>query len=154
MPQPAPAGEVLSGRLSVRIDGQPDRSVSAGFELTGNPQAGQLLLTTPLGTTAARAEWRPGDARLRSGSDEQRFDTLDALVAQALGEPIPLAALFDWLRARPWPGAPSQPLADGAPGFSQLGWQVDLARWSDGWVVAQRTAPPAVTVRARLDRGE
>jgi outer membrane lipoprotein LolB len=153
-PPTATGADRLSGRLSVRIDGQPERSISAGFELSGHAQAGELLLTTPLGTTAARAQWQPGDARLRAGADEQRFETLDALVAAALGEPVPLPALFEWLRGRPWPGAASQPLPGGASGFVQLGWQIDLARWDQGWVQAQRSAPPVVTVRARLDRAE
>lgn len=148
----APGAERLSGRLAVRIAGQAERSVSGGFELTGNAERGELLLTTPLGTTAARAQWSPGQAVLRSGSDEWRFETLDALATQALGEPVPLAALFDWLRGRPWPGASSQPREADQPGFVQLGWQVDLSRWADGWVDARRSAPPEVTVRARLDR--
>ena len=153
-PPPAASTDRLSGRLSLRIEGQPERSISAGFELSGSAQAGELLLTTPLGTAAARAQWQPGEARLRAGADEQRFDTLDALTSAALGEPVPLSALFDWLRGRAWPGAASLPLPDGAPGFQQLGWQIDLARWSEGWVQAQRSAPPVVTVRARLDRSE
>ena len=37
-------------------------------------------------------------------------------------------------------------------GFCQLGWQVTLARFDEGFVVAQRMDPPLVTVRARLDR--
>jgi len=151
-PPAAPGAERLSGRLAVRIAGQAERSVSGGFELTGNAERGELLLTTPLGTTAARAQWSPGQALLRSGSDEWRFDTLDALAAQALGEPVPLAALFDWLRGRPWPGASSQPREAGQAGFVQLGWQVDLSRWAEGWVDARRSTPPEVTVRARLDR--
>jgi len=151
-PAAAPGAERLSGRLSVRVAGQAERSVSGGFELTGTAERGELLLTTPLGTTAARAQWSPGQAELRSGSDAWRFDTLDALATQALGEPVPLAALFDWLRGRPWAGAPSQPSATGQAGFEQLGWQVDLSRWADGWVDARRSAPPEVTVRARIER--
>jgi outer membrane lipoprotein LolB len=67
-----------------------------------------------------------------------------------LGETLPLAALFDWLRGRPWPGAPSRPVA-APPGFEQLGWRVDLARFAEGQVDARRDRAPAVNVRARLD---
>jgi outer membrane lipoprotein LolB len=110
-----------------------------------------LLLSGPLGTTLARAVWSPDRAVLTSAGSETRFTDLDSLSAAALGEALPMAALFDWLRGRPWPGAASQARGDGVLGFEQLGWQVDLARWSDGWVEARRTAPPAVTVRARLE---
>jgi outer membrane lipoprotein LolB len=148
---PASAGDSLSGRLSVRVDGQPDRALNAGFELTGSAAQGQLLLSGPLGTTLARASWSPGQAVLRSAGDETAYADLDALALATLGEVIPMAALFDWLRGRAWAGAPAAARADAVPGFAQLGWQIDLTRWSDGWVEARRAAPPAVTVRARLE---
>ena len=149
---PADRSQPLAGRLSVRVAGQPERSVSAGFELSGSADSGSLQLSGPLGTTAAQARWSAGQAVLaRAGSDETCFASLDALAAAALGEAIPMAALFDWLRGRAWPGAPATARADGVAGFEQLGWQINLARWADGWVDAHRAAPPAVTVQVRLD---
>ena len=152
---PPPADGVLSGvlvgRLSVRVDGAPPRAVSAGFELTGDARRGSLVLSGPLGTTAARADWAPGEAVLRSGGTESRHADLDSLGQAALGEALPMAALFSWLRGRAWADAPSQPRPDGQPGFVQLGWQIDLARWADGALDAVRLAPPAITVRARLE---
>jgi outer membrane lipoprotein LolB len=142
----------ISGRLSVRVDGQPDRAVSAGFELSGDGRSGQLLLTGPLGATAARARWTPGQVLLeRPGGAQEHFADLDALAKAALGEPVPIAALFSWLRGRAWPGASSTLRADGAPGFEQLGWQIQLGRWADGAVDAVRLAPPTITVRARVE---
>lgn len=67
-----------------------------------------------------------------------------------LGESLPVAALFDWLHGRPWRGA-AHVIA--APGFRQLGWAVDLARFADDTIVAVREQLPAVTVRVKLDRG-
>jgi outer membrane lipoprotein LolB len=86
---------------------------------------------------------------LGSPEGEQSFANLDDLSRRALGENLPLAALPDWLAGRPWPGAPHE---SRDAGFDQLGWQVQLARYSEGWVEARRTAPPEVLVRARLDR--
>jgi outer membrane lipoprotein LolB len=151
VPAPGESGETLSGRLSVRVDGQPERAVNAGFELAGSATQGQLLLSGPLGTTLARASWSPGRAMLRSAGAETAYADLDALAVATLGEAIPMAALFDWLRGRAWAGAPAAARADAVPGFAQLGWQIDLARWSEGWVEARRAAPPAITVRARLE---
>ena len=147
-------GQTLSGRLSVRVDGQAERGLSAGFELSGSAPQGQLLLSGPLGTTLAQARWAPGQAVLASAGSETRFPDLDSLAAAALGEPLPMAALFDWLRGRPWPDAASQLRGDGVPGFEQLGWQIDLLRWAQGWVEARRVAQPVVTVRVRLDLSE
>lgn len=149
---PPGAGEVLSGRLSIRVDGQPDRSVSGGFELSGTARQGALVLSGPLGTTALRAQWAPGAAVLsHPGGGETRYDDLDALARATLGEAIPMAALFDWLRGRAWTGAPASARADGGPGFEQLGWQVSLQRWDQGALEAVRSTPPVITVRARVE---
>ncbi|MET0519215.1 MAG: outer membrane lipoprotein LolB [Burkholderiaceae bacterium] len=161
-PQPKPlatAGDLqLSGRLTVQVAGDAGgrgraSGGNAGFELLGNPQAGQLELSTPLGSLVARASWRDGEVRLQTPEEERRFDDLDALTRELLGEAIPVPALFDWLRGRPWPQAASTPLSGtpAPPGFEQLGWRIDLARFSEGLIVATRPADPVVTLRARLD---
>ena len=154
---PAPvAGDTLSGRLAVKvdgIDGAAPRSVSAAFELQGSPQAGRLNLSTPLGSVLAQARWAPGSVVLVTAQGERQFADLDALTGEVLGESLPVAALFDWLRGRPWPGAASRATAPPAePGFEQLGWAVSLARFDDAWVVATRARAPAVVVRAKVDR--
>ncbi len=150
-----PAGDHLSGRMTVQVDATATTAsnrVSAAFELDGSPQRGQLGLTTPLGTTLAQARWEPGDVRLLATDGERRYADLDALTRDVLGESLPVAALFDWLRGRPWAGAPSTPSAPPAPaGFSQLGWTVDLARFGESWISAERAQAPRVTVRAKLD---
>ena len=142
----------LSGRLFVRIDGQPERSQSADFDLSGSARQGRLLLTGPLGAGAAQAEWSPAETWLLIHGSRTRYADLDALSLAVLGEPLPLAALFDWLRGQPWPGATSSSRADGGAGFEQLGWRIDLSRWGEAWIEARREAPPVVSVRARLER--
>lgn len=150
---PAPeSGEHLAGRLAIRIDDEPPRSLAAGFELSGSPTRGLLVLSGPLGATAAQARWAPGEAALITAEGRTDYPDLDTLAVQVLGEHIPIAALFDWLRGRAWPGAVATPRRDGGPGFEQLGWRVGLERWAEGWVEAHRAAPPAVSVRARLER--
>lgn len=154
-PLPATYGAAaLYGRLALQIDAAPERpaqSISASFDLRGDARRGELHLSTTLGTTLAAAFWGPGEARLVTPQGEQRFDDLDALSLHAFGEPLPLRALPDWLRGRPWAGAaePARPLAHG-PGFEQLGWTVDLTRFDDGQLTAQRAAP-ATRLRVQLD---
>jgi len=143
--------QLLSGRLSLRVDSEPARALSAAFELSGDARVGALVLTSPLGATLAQARWAPGEAVLETPSTRASYADLDTLAEQALGERVPLAALFDWLRGRPWSGAFSQGLPAGEPGFTQMGWRVGLARYAEGWVEARRDAAPVVTMRARLD---
>lgn len=158
MPRPADyAGLRLSGRLSVQVAhdtaGTPQGG-AASFDLQGSPQAGQLELSTPLGTMAARARWQPGLAVLQQSDKETRYEDMDALTRELLGEAVPVAALFDWLRGRPWPGAVSHSRADGQPGFEQLGWTIDLAGLKERLIKAQRLHPTEVKLRARLDPPE
>ena len=147
---PPPEPVLLAGRIAVRVDSQPPRSFSADFELRGDARAGSLRLAGPLGTTAADARWSPTGAWLDTADGRTAYPGTDELTAAALGEHIPLAALFDWLRGRPWPDAPSADTADPV-GFEQLGWRVDLSRRDQGLIEARRAAPPAVTVRAKVE---
>lgn len=153
-PPAAPsAADTVSGRLAVLVDptaDAPARSDTAEFELHGGAERGELTLTSPLGTVVAQARWRPGDVVLQRSDGERHYPDLSALAADVFGDPLPLQALVDWLHGRPWPQAPSQPLAAPAQGFQQLGWTVSLDRWREGLLVAHRASPPGVTVRAKL----
>ncbi|RZJ03580.1 MAG: outer membrane lipoprotein LolB [Rubrivivax sp.] len=152
VPKQAPTNEPgLSGRLSVSIAGDVHHRGTGGaasFELFGGPVAGRLELTSPLGSLVARASWQPGVALLVTPDGERRFDDLDALTREMLGEPVPVAALFDWLKAQPWPAAPHRKTADG---FEQLGWRIEPKLPA---LVATRLAEPVVTLRAKLDNSE
>ncbi|MDP1899757.1 MAG: lipoprotein insertase outer membrane protein LolB [Rubrivivax sp.] len=150
---PRDTGEApwISGRLSLRAQAtatQAGQSLSAGFELQGDGQRGELRLHSPLGTRLATARWAPGLAVLATAEGESRFQDLDTLSSQALGEVLPLAALPDWLAGRPWAGAAHQDIEGG---FEQLGWQIVLARRAEGWIEARRLAPPSVWLRVKLD---
>jgi outer membrane lipoprotein LolB len=141
----------LAGRLTVRIDATettPARSFAADFDLRGDAERGELRLTGPLGATVADVRWRPGAAEMTDTNGRRDYPTLEALARDLLGEPLPLAALTDWLRGRPWPGAPHA-RHDG--GFDQLGWRIALTQFAQGLVQASRDGRPAVQVRARLE---
>ncbi|HZE92836.1 MAG TPA: lipoprotein insertase outer membrane protein LolB, partial [Rhizobacter sp.] len=103
-----------------------------------------------LGTVVAQARWTGHQAWLLTSDGEAEYPNLDALTRQMLGESLPVAALFDWLRGRPWRGAASQDNTALA-GFQQLGWVIDLARFNEGWIAAERSQLPRVSVRARVD---
>jgi len=164
-PPPLP-GHVWSGRLAVRTDAAPNlpaRSMSGEFELSGNASSGQLVLTSPIGTTIARARWSdpvgsqgtPSNIELEADGGTTHYATLEDMMQRAIGDQLPLAAMFDWLDGRPWPAAPVQRSADGKA-FEQLGWHVDLAQLADNRLIdAQRPQPrPVLHVRVKLDAAE
>lgn len=157
----------ISGRMALKVSayqGAPQRNLNAQFELLGDAAAGELRIVTALGTMAARAAWDASQVTLTTGDGMKRFDSLQAMSQEALGEAVPVPALFDWLRGRPWGagGAPpttkdaggAPPAANGAADtrFVQQGWAVDLSRFGEGWVTITRDAPPAVNLRVIVER--
>jgi outer membrane lipoprotein LolB len=164
-PPPLP-GHVYSGRLAVRSDAapaRPARSVSGQFELSGNASSGQLILTSPIGTTVARARWsapvgalgEPSRIELEADGGTTNYPTLGEMMQRAVGEQLPLPAMFDWLAGQPWPAAPMRRSDDGQS-FDQLGWHVDVSQFAAARLIdAQRPLPaPVLHVRVKLDAPE
>lgn len=126
-PRPSAPGEASwSGRLALQVQSAPPQSFSAGFDLHGSPEAGELALTSPLGNTLATVVWSPGNAELRQGEQVTRRTSLDDLTTELGGTALPVAALFAWLRGQ---------------AQDAHGWQADLSRQAEGRVTARRTQP-------------
>ena len=125
---PTPAGvQAWTGRLALSVDGQANQSFSAGFELKGTAETGELTLFNPLGGTVAVLSWTPGTATLRSNGNVRQFPSVEALAQEATGAALPLPALFDWLAGKATP-------IDG--------WEPDVSQVAEGRLRARRTAPP------------
>jgi outer membrane lipoprotein LolB len=132
-PPGAASEDAWSGRLALRLDSTPPQSFSAGFDLRGSPQAGELQLNSPLGTALARVRWSPQGAELRQGDRFEQRESLDELTTDLSGTALPIAALFGWLRG-------NNNAADG--------WTVDLSQQPQGRITARRTTPlPSAELR-------
>ena len=131
--------ELWTGRISLNIQSEPEQFFSAGFELKGKPDRGELTLISPLGNVLGVLRWSPGEAELDSGNQKiQRFDSVDALMSQATGAAVPLSALFAWLQG------------DSA---NVSGWSADLSRHGEGRISAKRAQPtPRADLRVVLDQ--
>ncbi|WP_296444748.1 lipoprotein insertase outer membrane protein LolB [Rhodoferax sp. UBA5149] len=126
------------GRLAVRVESDQPQSFTAGFELTGNAQAGELTLFTPLGSTAAALSWSSQTALMRSNGDVRYFDSLNALIKQAVGTEIPVVALFAWLAG---------------DNMNVAGWSADLSQQANGRITARRTQPaPLAEIRLVIEK--
>lgn len=140
-PQRKAAGDdarTFSGRLALQVEGQDSQSFSAMFELRGNPQAGGLVLLSPLGNQLAQLDWKDGHAQLVTSQETRTSDSLDALLQDVTGTRIPVAALFSWLEGT----------EAAAPG-----WRAELSGVADGRLVAHRDHPqPQATLRVALTR--
>jgi len=129
--------------LALRVQANPAEdkatgsSFSAPFELQGNAQQGELVLLTPLGSTAAAIHWAPGKAVLQARGETHEFDNLSQLISELLGTDVPVAALFAWLHGQ---------------AQEVNGWQVDLSQRNQGKILAQRLSPsPPAELRLVLD---
>jgi outer membrane lipoprotein LolB len=121
-----PAEKSWQGRLSLKVQTTPAQSFAASFELLGDPQAGVLSFTSPLGNTLARLQWDAHSAQLVTNGAPQNFESLDALTRYTTGAELPVAALFAWLQGQP----------ANAPG-----WEADLSALPDGRLNARRLLP-------------
>jgi len=136
-PAPSPKGALWRGRLSLVVVEEPPQHLLATFELSGNPQQGQLSLSGPLGTPLAQVEWGHEGATLLRGDSRQQANSLTELL-NVVGMPsLPLLALFDWLDGRD---------------TAYPGWEVDLSQHDQGRLNAVRTHPkPQARLRLLLE---
>lgn len=126
----------LDGRLSARYqhDGN-DEALHGNFSWQQAPGRTSITLTSPLGQTLAIIEVEPHRAILRQAGQPARAATdADALAAEALGWPLPVAGLRDWLQGfatdaqgRPW-------IANSKTSteiVTQDGWHIVYVGWQE-----------------------
>ena len=135
---PRPISSGFSGRWALTVQSDPPSQYSAQFEWQGDARAGELWLTSPLGSTLARLSWNPSRSQLTQAGRVQTADTPEQLLRQLVDVDLPLATLHDWLQGRPTPLA---------------GWQVDVSDQVSGRLVFTRLNPlPVAQLRIALDR--
>lgn len=125
------------GRLALTVHSTPIQTLSADFELDGDPQLGSLRLSSALGSTLAQLNWSPESAQLVAQGNTQQFSSLDALVLQATGTPLPIAQLFDWVQGK-------NSAADG--------WEADLSAYPNSRIHARRTVATTAELKIILDQ--
>jgi outer membrane lipoprotein LolB len=127
----------INGRMSVRyqLNGR-DEALHGSFEWRQRPDNTQLTLLSPLGQTLAHIMVTPDGATLtQAGQPPLSAADADALASQALGWPLPVAGLRDWLQGMVTvPGGKRVALAPGKDGdiVSADGWRLRFPAWEDG----------------------
>ncbi|AIY39834.1 Outer membrane lipoprotein LolB precursor [Collimonas arenae] len=90
----------VSGRLSLRYqqDGK-EQAVYGSFTWSQSKQETAITLLSPLGQTLATINIDADQATLKQAGKPPRIASdVDALTVQALGWPLPIAGLRDWLQ--------------------------------------------------------
>jgi outer membrane lipoprotein LolB len=127
----------LGGRMSIRYtQNNQEQAVHGSFTWDQQSRHIVLSLLSPLGQTLATIDIRPGMAVLKQ-SDKVPLSAadVDILTEQALGWPLPVAGLRDWLQGfgrnrdgQPFVAQPAQ-----APQRLQTpdGWTLTYGEWQD-----------------------
>lgn len=127
----------MTGRLSIRYqaDGS-EQSMHGSFNWMQRPDRTLVSLLSPLGNTLATIESSASETILRQPGQAPRVASdVDALTAQALGWPLPVAGLRYWLQGFASDGnglhAIASPAQNGLPDTSmQNGWRLHYANWN------------------------
>lgn len=169
--EPRPEGAWLTERQAW-FSAHPEWSVRGRLGLSDGERGGSLSMTWTadgadhlvlLRTVAGGRQWRlemsPGGSTL-TGSDIGRLQgpDPDSLVERAVGWPIPVRWMSEWLRGLPAPpGAPTRYAEDGVlEALEWSGWRLDFARWNqldgDGVLLPARVTAenPPYRLRAAL----
>ena len=125
----------IGGRLSVRyqVNGR-DEALHGSYTWSQTPARTVVTLLSPLGQTVAVIEVDADGATLRqAGQAPRTASDVNALTADTLGWPLPVAGLQEWLQGFVTDSAGSRIVA--TPSRAQVqsrdGWRIHYASWLD-----------------------
>jgi outer membrane lipoprotein LolB len=129
----------IEGRMSLLYEqnGRP-QAVHGSFTWIQTPQRILLRLSSPLGQTIATIDIGPGSATLtRSDQQPRTADDVNQLTEQALGWPLPVAGLREWLQGFATDAKGGQfiarPTADDVDPSNAVttadGWRIQYVNW-------------------------
>jgi outer membrane lipoprotein LolB len=125
----------IGGRLSVRYQANHrEEALHGSFTWSQTPAQTLVALLSPLGQTVAVIDVNAEGATLRqAGQQAKSAANVDALTAETLGWPLPVAGLREWLQGfavdasgKRLVAAPPETHID-----SRDGWRIHYASWLD-----------------------
>lgn len=125
----------LGGRLSVHYQSSNrDEALHGSFSWSQTPARTTVTLLSPLGQTMAVIEVTPNGATLaQAGQPPRGAADVDALTGEALGWPLPVAGLREWLQGFALDSAGRRFVA--TPAASEVttvdGWRIRYPAWLD-----------------------
>lgn len=124
----------IGGRLSVRYQANGnEESLHGSFSWEQSRDLTVVTLLSPLGQTLARIEITPQSATLMQPGQAPRIaDDIDALTSIALGWPLPVSGLKNWLQA--YAASVENPRLRPVPAQNTVidtpdGWRLHYVNW-------------------------
>lgn len=141
----------LSGRLSVRYQQNgKDEAVHGNFTWAQTPERTNIVLLSPLGQTLAIIEVSRTESKLiQAGQPPRVAANVDTLATEALGWPLPVSGLRNWLQgfADDEAGRPVVATAR-TTGSAAIktpdGWRIDYANWQQVDMPASGNRPKRI----------
>ncbi len=128
----------LNGRMSVQYQrNDKDEAVHGSFTWAQTPQHTQIMLLSPLGQTIAAIEIAADQATMiQAGQPPRTAADVDALAADTLGWPLPVAGLRHWLQGfvldRNGQRIAATPQSGNTPVVTTRdGWQIRYVSWEN-----------------------
>jgi outer membrane lipoprotein LolB len=125
----------LSGRLSVSYQQQGKaQSLQGKFTWDQTANTTSIALFTPLGQTIAQIMIEPERAMLQQTGEALRIaNDVNALTSDALGWPLPVHGLKEWLQGFYTNALGQQQVVmrDAQTGFIDNGWEVQYVLWQE-----------------------
>ncbi|WP_199052524.1 lipoprotein insertase outer membrane protein LolB [Aquitalea sp. ASV15] len=116
----------VSGRISINMDG---KGSVGQFDWSHQPQADQLSVSSPLGSTVAQLRRDASGVTLLADGKSWQAANVEDLTHDVLGWTLPLGNLVWWIRGLPAPDAPYQFASDGS--LDQQGWTIRFVSDAD-----------------------
>ncbi|WP_420473002.1 lipoprotein insertase outer membrane protein LolB [Noviherbaspirillum sp. ST9] len=123
----------IAGRLSVRYQANSrEEALHGSFAWSQTPAQTTVTLLSPLGQTVAVIDVNAEGAALRqAGQPAKSAANVDALTAETLGWPLPVAGLREWLQGFAVDSAGKRVIAN--PPETRIdsrdGWRIHYASW-------------------------
>ena len=139
----------ISGRFTAQFqrNAKPE-SWSGSFTWAQTSQGTTVALQSPLGQTLATIVIDPGSATLiQSDQAPRHAANVDALAEQALGWPLPISNLRDWLQAYTVGSDGTRIMATPASTATIVtrdGWRLNYLSWQDDNDVGMQNVPKRI----------
>ena len=141
----------IEGRMSIRYQQNGnDENLQGKFTWSQTPQRTLIALNSPLGQTIAQVEVLPDMAiPTQSGQPKRKAADADTLTEIALGWPLPIAGMRDWLQGVAIDQNGQKIVATAQSESSstittQDGWQIRYVSWQSSETAAPTNHPKRI----------
>jgi outer membrane lipoprotein LolB len=146
----------LDGRLSVQYQkNEQDEAIHASFTWKQSKDSSTITILSPLGQILATIDVKPGIATLtQSGQASGSAADVDTLAEQALGWPLPVSGLRNWLQgfATDANNKAFIAAATNTKVLTRDGWNIQYMSWEDDNQTPPQSRPKRIDLTRQTEQ--